>query len=106
MSGKFTVNEDWIRKNVLSNPTVASALNAKARRLAPIVKRIALKEGDKRYADHTPASSSVTNRPRKRNTAADCRKKASYAARSRRWGIDACSCKDNGHTRSHCSSHG
>jgi hypothetical protein len=51
MSGKFTVDENWMRKNVLSNPTVTSALNAKARRLAPIVKRIALKEGDRRYAE-------------------------------------------------------
>lgn len=39
-----------MRKNVLANPTVTAALNAKARRLAPIVKRIALKEGDQRYA--------------------------------------------------------
>ena len=50
MTSKFTVSEDWMRKNVLANPTVVSALNAKARRLAPIVKRIALKEGDQRYA--------------------------------------------------------
>lgn len=46
MSSKFTVSEDWMRKNVLANPTVTAALNAKARRLAPIVKRIALKESD------------------------------------------------------------
>ena len=46
MSRKFMVDEDWMRKNVLSNPTVTSALNAKARRLAPIVKRIALKEDE------------------------------------------------------------
>ncbi len=51
MTKKFAVDEDWMRKNVLSNPTVASALNAKARRLAPIVKRIALKEGDRHYAE-------------------------------------------------------
>lgn len=51
MSGRFNVDENWMRKNVLSNPTVTSALNAKARRLAPIVKRIALKEGDRRYAE-------------------------------------------------------
>ena len=50
MSSKFTVSEDWMRKNVLANPTVTAALNAKARRLAPIVKRIALKESDQRYA--------------------------------------------------------
>ena len=47
MTSKFTVSEDWMRKNVLANPTVVSALNAKARRLAPIVKRIALKEDRK-----------------------------------------------------------
>ncbi|RGJ41684.1 hypothetical protein DXD60_07560 [Bifidobacterium adolescentis] len=51
MTKKFAVDEDWMRKNVLSNPTVTSALNAKARRLAPIVKRIALKEGDRHYAE-------------------------------------------------------
>lgn len=51
MSGKFMVDEDWMRKNVLSNPAVTSALNAKARRLAPVVKRIALKEGDRHYAE-------------------------------------------------------
>lgn len=51
MTKKFAVDEDWMRKNVLSNPTVASALNARACRLAPIVKRIALKEGDRHYAE-------------------------------------------------------
>ena len=51
MSGKFMVDEDWMRKNVLSNPAVTSALNATARRLAPIVKRIALKEDDRHYAE-------------------------------------------------------
>ena len=40
----FKVDKEWMERNVLSNPTVQSALNAKARRIAPIVKRIALKE--------------------------------------------------------------
>ena len=43
----FKVDKEWIERNVLSNQTVQSALNAKARRIAPIVKRIALKEGDR-----------------------------------------------------------
>lgn len=29
MTSKFTVSEDWMRKNVLGNPTVTAALNAK-----------------------------------------------------------------------------
>ena len=48
---EFKVDKDWMERNVLSNPAVTSALNAKARRLAPTVKRIALKEGDQRYAE-------------------------------------------------------
>ena len=47
----FKVDKEWMERNVLSNPTVQSALNAKARRIAPIVKRIALKEGDRHYAE-------------------------------------------------------
>lgn len=47
----FKVDKEWMERNVLSNQTVQSALNAKARRIAPIVKRIALKEGDQRYAE-------------------------------------------------------
>lgn len=50
MSG-FKVSRDWMERNVLANPAVQSALDAKARRLAPIVQRIALKEGDTRYAE-------------------------------------------------------
>lgn len=47
----FKVDKEWMERNVLSNQTVQSALNAKARRIAPIVKRIALKEGDRHYAE-------------------------------------------------------
>jgi len=50
MSG-FKVSKEWMEKNVLTNPTVTAALDAKARRIAPIVKRIALKEGDREYAE-------------------------------------------------------
>lgn len=51
MSSGFHVSKDWMERNVLANPAVQSALDAKARRLAPIVQRIALKEGDTRYAE-------------------------------------------------------
>lgn len=47
----FKVSKKWLEKNVLSNPAVRDALDAKARRIAPIVKRIALKEGDRAYAE-------------------------------------------------------
>ena len=40
-----------MEKNVLTNPAVTAALDAKARRIAPIVQRIALKEGDREYAE-------------------------------------------------------
>ena len=86
----FKVDKEWIERNVLSNQTVQSALNAKARRIAPIVKRIALKEGDRHYAesvscrddvlernrrricaDHMPESSSATSMRTPRNAATD-----------------------------------
>lgn len=47
----FKVSKAWMEKNVLSNPAVRDALDAKARRIAPIVKRIALKDGDRSYAE-------------------------------------------------------
>ncbi len=51
MSGRrFTVDSKWLERNVLASPDVRKALDDKAKRLAPIVRRIALKEGDERYA--------------------------------------------------------
>ena len=47
----FKVSKEWMEKNVLTNPAVTAALDVKARRIAPIVQRIALKEGDREYAE-------------------------------------------------------
>lgn len=41
---RINVTDQWIQQNVLANPGVRKALNATARRLLPIAKRIAYKE--------------------------------------------------------------
>ena len=51
MSRNPTIDPKWLDKNVLRNPEVRKALNATARRLAPIVRRIAYQEGDPSYAE-------------------------------------------------------
>ncbi|PKU90760.1 hypothetical protein CQR46_0956 [Bifidobacterium pseudolongum subsp. globosum] len=45
------IDPDWIEQQVLQNPALTEALEAGARRLAPIVKAVAIKDGDQRYAD-------------------------------------------------------
>ncbi|MDU3736497.1 MAG: hypothetical protein E6586_08730 [Bifidobacterium scardovii] len=48
---RINVTDQWIQQNVLANPGVRKALNATARRLLPIAKRIAYKEHAPDYAD-------------------------------------------------------
>lgn len=45
------VSNEWIQRNILPNPQVRKALNATARRLLPIVRRIAYQEHAPDYAD-------------------------------------------------------
>lgn len=47
----FTVDDEWIQKNVLENPQVTSALMSTAQRLLPITKRIAYQDGASDFAD-------------------------------------------------------
>lgn len=48
---RMRVDREWLNTNVLQNPGVRSAINQTARRLAPIVQQIALREGDRDYAN-------------------------------------------------------
>lgn len=99
---RMRVDREWLNTNVLQNPGVRSAINQTARRLAPIVQQIALREGDRDYANSVRvepaarapasnhphasaarrhASSSATNTPWKRNMApASTPRKGSCAA--------------------------
>ena len=48
---RMRVDREWLNTNVLQNPGVRAAITQTARRLAPIVQQIALREGDRDYAN-------------------------------------------------------
>lgn len=48
---RMRVDREWLNQNVLQNIEVRKAINATARRLAPIVQQIAFIEGDPDYAN-------------------------------------------------------
>lgn len=48
---RMRVDREWINRDVLQNPAVRQSINQTARRLAPIVQQIALREGDVDYAN-------------------------------------------------------
>lgn len=50
MSARIEIDRQWVDRNVLQNPAVRQALDATARRLVPILKSEALRDGDPAYA--------------------------------------------------------
>lgn len=47
----FTLDDEWIEKNVLENPKITSAMLDTAERALPIARRIAYQDGARKFAD-------------------------------------------------------
>ena len=57
---RMRVDREWLNTNVLQNIEVRKAINATARRLAPIVQQIAFIEGDPDYANSVRVETGAT----------------------------------------------